>query len=66
MAWEIHPETKERGKIGKVCSCKTQKKVEREIKKYFKKGFFKKSFNKDLISIYPTHDIRFIEIKKVK
>jgi len=65
MAWEIHPETKERMQIGKVCSFETQKKAEREIRKFFKKGFFKKSSSNDLIVIYPMHDVTFIEIKKI-
>ncbi len=63
MEWEIHLETKERGKIGKVCSFETQKKAEREVRKFFKKGFVKNSSNNDLIVIYPTHDIVFIEKK---
>ena len=66
MAWEIHPETKERGKIGKVCSCKTQRKAERKIRKFFKQGFLKNAPNDNLIVIYPTSDITFIEIKKGK
>lgn len=65
MAWEIHPNTKARGDIKNVCSCETQKEAEREIKKFFKKGFVKKSSSDDLIVIYPTHEITYIEIKKV-
>ena len=65
MAWEIHPNTKAQGDIKNVCRCETQKEAQREIKKIFKKGFIKKSSSKDLIVIYPAHEIKFIEIKKV-
>ena len=66
MAWEIHPHTKERKSLGKVCSFKTQKKAEREIRKFFKKGFIKNSSSESLIVLYPMHDVTFIEIKNIK